>query len=124
MESHQYTKTVFSQTIGPIEFKFNVKTLYDMLTKTYTKYFCRMTKMTAMHIYGKNPSKIFFSRTRKRVTLGLGPRGCLQFVIVVFPDHTHLLFLVCSTGDVGPTYLTSRSNLLPNAFKWDFFENC
>ena len=23
------------------------------------------------------------------------PRGCLQFVIVVFPDHTHLLFLAC-----------------------------
>ena len=22
------------------------------------------------------------------------PLGCLQFVIVVFPDHTHLLFLV------------------------------
>ena len=22
------------------------------------------------------------------------PRGCLQFVIVVFPDHTHLQFLV------------------------------
>ena len=22
------------------------------------------------------------------------PRGCLQFMIVVFPDHTHLLFLV------------------------------
>ena len=21
------------------------------------------------------------------------PLGCLQFVIVVFPDHTHLLFL-------------------------------
>ena len=21
------------------------------------------------------------------------PRGCLQFVIVVFPDHTHLVFL-------------------------------
>ena len=24
------------------------------------------------------------------------PRGCLQFVIVVFPDHTHLLFLIPS----------------------------
>ena len=24
------------------------------------------------------------------------PRGCLWFVILVFPDHTHLLFLVCS----------------------------
>ena len=23
------------------------------------------------------------------------PRGCLRFVIVVFPDHTHLLFLFC-----------------------------
>ena len=23
------------------------------------------------------------------------PRGCLQFVIVVFSDHTHLLFLYC-----------------------------
>ena len=22
------------------------------------------------------------------------PRGCLGFVIVVFPDHTHLLFLL------------------------------
>ena len=30
------------------------------------------------------------------------PRGCLQFVIVVFPDHTHLLFLTggyfCEAG--------------------------
>ena len=25
------------------------------------------------------------------------PRGCLQFVIVVFPDHTHLLFLMSVT---------------------------
>ena len=25
------------------------------------------------------------------------PRGCLQFVIVVFPDHTHLLFLKTGT---------------------------
>ena len=23
------------------------------------------------------------------------PLGCPQFVIVVFPDHTHLLFLMC-----------------------------
>ena len=23
------------------------------------------------------------------------PWGCLRFVIVVFPDHTHLLFLKC-----------------------------
>ena len=28
----------------------------------------------------------------ERLFLGV-PRGCLPFVIVVFPDHTHLLFL-------------------------------
>ena len=26
------------------------------------------------------------------------PRGCLQFVIVVFPDHTDLLFLFVAAG--------------------------
>ena len=26
------------------------------------------------------------------------PRGCLQFVIVVFPDHTHLLFFFYIEG--------------------------
>ena len=28
----------------------------------------------------------------ERLFLGM-PRGCLRFVIVVFPDHTHLIFL-------------------------------
>ena len=28
------------------------------------------------------------------------PQGCLQFVIVVFPDHTHLLFLPISYSPV------------------------
>ena len=31
-----------------------------------------MTKMAAMPIYGKNPLKIFFSITRRPMTLGLG----------------------------------------------------
>ena len=32
------------------------------------------------------------------------PQGCLQFVIVVFPDHTHLLFLKFS----GQKFLDPR----------------
>ena len=32
------------------------------------------------------------------------PRGCLQFVIVVFPDHTHLLFLK-GTGPIYGTFI-------------------
>ena len=27
------------------------------------------------------------------------PRGCLKFVIVVFPDHTHFLFSMLNSGD-------------------------
>ena len=29
------------------------------------------------------------------------PRGCLQFVIVVFPDHTHLLYLLQLCASTG-----------------------
>ena len=67
---------------------------------------------TTMAIYGKNPIKIFSSRTERSMTLGLGMQhlGCGAYQ-------------VCSND--GPmltlTYLTSRSNLLPNAFKFDFF---
>ena len=32
------------------------------------------------------------------------PRGCLQFVIVVFPDHTHLLFLFVMFNCVFVTF--------------------
>ena len=78
MESHQYIKTVFSQTIGPIELKFHVNTSYDKLAKTDAKYFGHMTKMATPPRYGKNPLKIF-SRTRRPMTLG------------------------CSIGDVGST---------------------
>ena len=36
------------------------------------------------------------------------PPGCLQFVIVVFPDHTHLLFFTTKKdGSTGPTPLKS-----------------
>ena len=72
LESHQYINTVFSQTIGPIKLKFHVKTPYDKSAIIYAKYFGHMTKMTPTPIYGKNPLKIFFSRTRRPMTLGLG----------------------------------------------------
>ena len=37
------------------------------------------------------------------------PRGCLQFVIVVFPDHTHLLFFM----------LKSMANISVQTNIWD-----
>ena len=41
-------------------------------TKVCSNGLGHMTKMAAMPIYGKNPKKIFFSRTRRPMTLGLG----------------------------------------------------
>ena len=29
------------------------------------------------------------------------PRGCLRFVIVVFPDHTHLLFFIAQSSSLS-----------------------
>ena len=34
--------------------------------------------------------------------------GCLRFVIVVFPDHTHLLFLICKTKVFNKLYLYKK----------------
>ena len=44
------------------------------------------------------------------------PQGCLQFVIVVFPDHTHLLFLVCylSGNHFDLVRYFCKSKKLPN----------
>ena len=40
------------------------------------------------------------SRDVERLFLAV-PQGCLRFVIVVFPDHTHLLFLMMTTKMVN-----------------------
>ena len=63
-----FVELVFSSP----EPKAHVKTPYDKLAKIYTKYFGHITKMAATSIYGKNPLKAFFSRTRRPITLRLG----------------------------------------------------
>ena len=47
----------------------------------------------------------------ERLFLGV-PRGCLRFMIVVFPDHTHLLFLVIITPVLDHCYFISYSQTL------------
>ena len=50
------------------------------------------------------------------------PRGCLQFVIVVFPDHTHLLFMnmreSMSNKDTEPQITKYRLGTVSNIFYW------
>ena len=86
-----------------------METPKDGGTKVWSNGPGHMTKMATTLIYGKNPLKIFFPRTRRPMTLGLGMLhlGCGAYQ-------------VCSNDDprLTLTYLTSRSNLLPNAFKF------
>ena len=62
-----------------------------------------MTKMTAMPIYGKNPSKIIYSGTGRPIStkLGMRHRG-LQPIRICSNDDTRVTL----------TYFTARSNLV------------
>ena len=69
-----------------------------------------MTKMATMLIYGKNLKKIFFSGTKRLMTLKLG----MQHQVLEY-------YQVCSNDDPGLTltYSTARSNLVHYAFVWE-----
>ena len=99
-----------SETTGPIEVKFHVEPPWDGGTKICSNGPGHITNVAAMPIYGKNLKKIFFSRTKRPVTLNLGMR-----------HRVIEYYKVCSTDDPGLTltYFTARSNLVPYAFAWE-----
>ena len=59
----QFSKIFFSETAWPIKAKFYMKHLWEGGTNVYINNPGHMTKMAAMPIYGKNPSKIFSGTT-------------------------------------------------------------
>ena len=69
-----------------------------------------MTKMAAMPIYGKNLKKIFFSRTKRQMTLKLGMQPRVLEHYQIYSNDGPGLTL---------TNLTARSNLVPCAFVWE-----
>ena len=54
---------IFSKTASPIKAKFYVEPPWVRGTKVYSRHLGNMTKLAVSSIYGKNPSKVFFSRT-------------------------------------------------------------
>ena len=68
----QCSNIFFSETAGPIKAKFYVEPPWVGGTKVCTWDPGHMTKMAATLIYGKNPSKIFFSRTGRPIFTKLG----------------------------------------------------
>ena len=84
-----------------------MKTPYAKLAKIYAKYFGNITKVATTPIYGKNHLKNLLQNQKA---------GDLGTWYVAF---WMLAYQVCSNYDpkLTLTYLTSRSNLLPNAYK-------
>ena len=68
----QCSNIFFSETAGPIKAKFYVEPPWVGGTKFCSRHLGHMTKMAATPIYGKNPSKIFFSRTSGPIFTKLG----------------------------------------------------
>ena len=61
-----------SETAWPIKAKFYMEPPWEGGTKVYINGPGHMTKMAATPIYGKNPSKIFFSITGGPIFTKLG----------------------------------------------------
>ena len=58
-----FSNVFSSETAWPIKAKFYVEPPWEGGTKVYLNGPGHMTKMAATPIYGKNPSKIFYSKT-------------------------------------------------------------
>ena len=86
---------IFSETAWPTKARFYMKRLYDGGTNAG-----RMTNMTAMPIYDKNPPKIFFSGIGEAIST----KPCMKHRLLkyynVYINHDPAMTL---------TYFTARS---------------
>ena len=99
----QCSNIFYSETTWPIKAKFYVESSWVRGTKFCSRHLGHMTKIAATPIYGTNPSKIFFSRTSRRISTKLG-----MYYLGLQP------IIVCTNDDPGLTltYFTARSNLV------------
>ena len=68
----KYSKIFFSQTTEPIKAKIYRKHLWEGIINVFINNTGHMTKIAAMPIYGKNPSKFFFSGITGLISTKLG----------------------------------------------------
>ena len=83
-----------SETTGPIEAKLHMEPSWDVGTRVCSNGSGHMIKVAAMPIYDKNLKKIFFSGTKRPMTLKLGMQ-----------HSVHEYYQICS-------------NLVSYAFVW------
>ena len=89
-----------SETAWPIKAKFYMKHLWEGGTNVFINNPGHMTKMAAMLIYGKNPSKFFFSGTTGPISTNIDMmhRGLKDYNVFINYDLWMTL-----------TYFTARS---------------
>ena len=99
-----------SESTGQIEAKFHKESPWDGGTKVCSNGPGHMTKMAVMPTYGKKLKKIFFSGSKRPMTL----KHSMQHRVLEY-------YQVCSNDDPGLTltYFMARSNLVPYAFVWE-----
>ena len=101
--TYKNSNRIFSETTVPIWIKFFMKIFRYKEMKIWWHDAGHMTKMAATPIYGKNPSKLFFSWTGRPIFTKLAMyHWGLQPIIV------------CSNDDPRTTltYFTAKSNLV------------
>ena len=69
-----------------------------------------MTKMAAIHIYGKNPSKIFFSETNTQISMKFGVKHQWLKYYNEYINHDPVMTL---------TQFIARSTWVAHAFEWE-----
>ena len=74
-----------------------------------------MTKMAPMPIYGKNPSKIFFSETKRQISMKLGVKHRWLKYYNVYINHDPVMIL---------TQFLARSTWVAHAFEWGKMLKC
>ena len=104
-----FSKIVFSKTARPIKAKFHTEPQSDRRTKVCSRGLGHMTNVAATPIYGKNPSKIFSSRTKRPRTLWLGIYHWGLGSIIIYSNDDPRLTL---------TYFTATSILVSYVFIW------
>ena len=97
---HPPFSKIFSKTAWPIKAKFHMEPQWDGGTKVCSRGLGHMTKMAARPYMATKPSKVFFSRTKRPMTLWLG---------MWHWDDDPRLTVTC---------FTARSNLVSYAFIW------
>ena len=97
------------ETDGLIQAKFHVEPPWDRGMKNCSNGLCHMTNIAAMLLYSKNLKKVFFSRTKRPMTLSVG----MQHRVLEY-------YQVYSNDDPGLalTSFTAMSNLIHYAFVW------